>query len=221
MALFNAEKLKTLSWQAQIGIFGGLAVLLFGLFWQFATSGMRAEIASTNEQVEGLKRQNAELQVAQQRLGQLRENFKMREAQYEELKVLLPEQREITNVLQQLQGRARDSQLSLLRFTPKEDTQKDFYVGKPVEVEVSSNFGNLQRFFNEMANYQRLVTITDFTLSQTNEQSAGRTLEARFLLTALFATQEQLNNLTPPPATPAKPGAPAAPAAPIVPKPPA
>lgn len=221
MALFNAEKLKTLSWQAQIGIFGGLAVLLFGLFWQFATSGMRAEIATTNEQVEGLKRQNAELQLAQQRVSVLRENFKMREAQYEELKALLPEQREITNVLQQLQARARDSQLSLLRFSPKDDSQREFYIGKPVEVEVASNFGNLQRFFSEMANYQRLVTITDFTLTQTSDQSPNRTLEARFLLTALFATPEQLNNLTPPPAAPAKPGAPPVVKPPVPPAPPA
>ena len=220
MALFKLDKFQALAWQAQLGIFAGLAVLLFGVFWYFATGGMRTEVATLSEQVENLKRQNAELQVAQQRVNVLRDNFKMREAQYQELIPLLPEQREITNVLQGLQARARGSNLSLLRFAPKDDAPKDFYVGKPVEVEIASNFGNLQQFFNEMANYQRLVSITDFSLTQTGEQAPNRTLEARFLLTAYYATPEQLNNLTPP-APVAKPGAPGTPMTPPVAAPPA
>jgi Tfp pilus assembly protein PilO len=210
------SKLQAMSWQAQLGIIAGVAVLLFGLFWYFVTSGKRTEIATLTEQVESLKKQNAELQIVQQRVNELRETFKGLESQYEELKVLLPEQREITNVLDSLQARARGNSLSLMRFKPKddkEDTKGDFYSGKPVEVQVTSNFNNLRLFFDEMAKYQRIVSISDFKLNQLNDGSSSRTVDSQFILTAYYSTPEQLNNLTPKQAVP-KPGAPGAPVAP-------
>jgi Tfp pilus assembly protein PilO len=209
------SKLQALSWQAQLGILVGVSVLLFGMFWYFVTGGKRAESVTLTEQVENLKRQNAELQIVQQRVNELRETFKGLESQYDELKVLLPEQREITNVLDSLQGRARSSNLSFMRFKPKddrEDTKGDFYSGKPVEVQVTSNFNNLRQFFDEMAKYQRIVSITDFKLNQLANQSSGRTMDSQFILTAYYSTPEQLNNLTPPAPANNKPGGlPAAP----------
>ena len=209
------SKLQAMSWQAQLGLIAGIAVLLFGLFWYFVTSGKRTEIATLTEQVESLKKQNAELQIVQQRVNELRETFKGLETQYDELKVLLPEQREITNVLDSLQARARSNSLSLMRFKPKddkEDTKGDFYNGKPVEVQVTSNFNSLRLFFDEMAKYQRIVSISDFKLNQLNDSGSGRTLDSQFILTAYYSTPEQLNNLTPKQAAP-KPGTPGAPAA--------
>jgi type IV pilus assembly protein PilO len=201
------SKLQNSSWQVQLGVIAGVAVLLFGAFWYFVTGGKRQEIANLSEQVESLKRQNAELQIVQQRVNELRETFKGLESQYDELKVLLPEQREITNVLDSLQARARGNSLSLMRFKPKEDKEDskgDFYSGKPVEVLVSSNFNNLRSFFEEMAKYQRIVSITDFKLNQIANNNGGRTLDSQFILTAYYSTPEQLNNLLP--KAPAKPG---------------
>ncbi len=206
------SKLQSLSWQAQLGIIAGIAALLFGFFWYFVTSGKRTEIATISEQVESLKKQNAELQIVQQRVNELRETFKVLEARYDELKVLLPEQREITNVLDSLQARARGNSLSLMRFKPKddkEDTKGDFFNGKPVEVQVSSNFNSLRAFFDEMAKYQRVVSISDFKLNQVTTPGNNRTLDSQFILTAYYSTPEQLNNLTPKAPAP-KPSAPPA-----------
>ena len=77
-------------------------------------------------------------------------------------------------------------------------------MAKPVEIEVDSNFNSLREFFDKMAKLQRIVSITDFSLKQLDKQSANKTLHAQFLLTAYYASPE---NLTPPAATP--PGAPA------------
>jgi type IV pilus assembly protein PilO len=216
------SKLQALSWQAQLGILVGVAVLVFGLFWYFVTSGKRTEIATLSEQVASLKKQNAELQIVQQRVNELRETFKTLETQYDELKVLLPEQREITNVLEGLQARARSNNLSLMIFKPKadtEDTKGEFYFGKPVAVQVTSNFNSLRQFFDEMAKYQRIVSISDFRLNQLGNQSSGRTIDSQFILTAYYSTPEQLNNLTPPAPQP-KPGAPGAAGAATLPPPP-
>ena len=229
------EKLKTLAWHWQLLILVGVAALLYFLVWYFFTSVTRAETQKIESEVAQLKSKNQAGQIATQRISEFRSLFASKEQEYEELKVLLPEQREITNVLEGLQDAASNSRLIVNRFSPREDTQKNFIMGKPVEIEVDSNFNNLRDFFDKMAKLQRIVSITDFSLKQLSEQTANKTLNAQFLLTAYYASAENLNNLSNPeetgdgktPATPgAAPGAPApatpgapAPAAPAAPAP--
>ena len=113
-------------------------------------------------------------------------------------------------MLQGLQDTARDSRMVVMRFSPRDDQQQDSMTAKPVEIEVDSNFTNLRSFFESMAKLPRIVSITDFKLNQLDKQTAAKTLHAQFLLTAYYATPENLMK----PAAQAKPGTPgAAPAA--------
>lgn len=186
------KKLQSLAWYLQLAIFGGVALLIFGLFWNFVTSSMRTETAEIEDQVAVLKQQNEAARIASQRINEFRADYQRKQEEYEELKALLPEQREITNVLQNLQDRARSTRLTLRRFSPKDDFSKDFYSGKPVEVEVTSSFANLRQFYEELAKMQRIVSITDFNIKQTPVQSANRTIDAQFLLTAYYVSAEKL-----------------------------
>lgn len=194
------NRLKSLSWYWQLTLLVGVGALLYLTVWYFLTAGMREEVSQLNDQVAQLQAKNQAAQIATQRIDEFRELYATKEEEYDELKVLLPEQREITNVLQGLQDTARGSRLIVSRFTPREDTQQDFIMAKPVEVEVDSNFANLRDFFDKMAKLQRIVSITDFSLKQLDKQSATKTLHAQFLLTAFYATPEDLDNLANPPA---------------------
>jgi Tfp pilus assembly protein PilO len=108
------------------------------------------------------------------------------------LKALLPEQRELTNVLQGIQDRARGNGLVLTKFNPKEDLQQDNYSGKKIEVSVVSGFAGLRAFFEQLAHYQRIVSITNFELKQLDKQSLTKTVDARFDLTAYYVSSENL-----------------------------
>lgn len=202
--------IQELPWYLRLAIFGGIALVVYGGFWYFVTSGTRAETKTIEAQVEDLRAKNAQAQIAQQRLNEFRAAYKSRQEEYEELKALLPEQRELTTVLQGVTDRARGSRLKVTRFTPKEDVQQDFYSGKPIEVAVTSSFANLRSFFDQMARYQRIVSITDFKISRIDEkdQGPGKSIDAQFLMTAYYVSQEKLQK-SPAPAAPA-PGAPPA-----------
>jgi Tfp pilus assembly protein PilO len=190
----NLEKLQAMPWYKQVAIFGGVALLIYGCLWYFVFSGMREETQTIQAQVDKLRQENAQAQIASQRINEFRAAYKSRQEEYDELKALLPEQREITSVLQGLQDRARGSRLSLRRFAPKDDVQEDFYSNKPVEVEVTSTFGSLRDFFDQMAHYQRIVSITDFKISQTLQQSSSQSIDAQFTLKAYYASPEKLQN---------------------------
>lgn len=186
------EKLKNLALHWQLLVLVGFASLLFFAFWYMVTSPIREETTQIEDQANALKQKNEAARIATQRIEEFRALAQAKNAEYEELKVLLPEQREITNVLQGLLDTAKNSRLTLSRFTPKDDNPQGFITGKPVEVEVSSNFQNLRSFYQQMARMPRIVSITDFSISQRQKQASDKTLDSRFLLTAYYATPESV-----------------------------
>ena len=196
------DKLKALAWYWQLAMFVGLAASVYGGVYYFVTSGTRAEIATLTDQIAQIQSKNQAAQIATQRINEFRSLYASKQAEYDELKVLLPEEREITNVLQGLQDTARDSRLIVMRFSPREDAQQDFIMAKPIEIEVDSNFNSLRDFFDKMAKLQRIVSITDFSIKQLDKQSSEKTLHAQFLLTAYYASPENLVTTPPPPGTP-------------------
>jgi type IV pilus assembly protein PilO len=115
------EKLKQLPFHWQLLVLVGAAALVYYGFYSFVTSGIYTDAAAVREQAESLHQRNEQARIATQHIEEFRQLYAAKISQYEELKVLLPEQREITNVLQGLQDTARESNLTMLRFSPRDD----------------------------------------------------------------------------------------------------
>jgi type IV pilus assembly protein PilO len=204
-------KLPALPWYLRLVVFLVIAGVMYGAFYYFVTSGIRAETQTINDEIAQLRPRNAQAQIVQQNINNFKATYKAREEEYAELQALLPEQRELTMVLQGIQDRARGNGLVLTRFSPKEDVQQDNYSGKKIEVSVVSGFTGLRAFFEQLAHYQRIVSITNFELKQVEKQSLNKTVDARFDLTAYYVASDRLQpaantkgaagGTVPPPAT--------------------
>src|SRR2546423_15224903 len=184
--------INNLPWYARLGMFTLIALTVYGGFWYFVTSGTRKDTKGLQDQISVLQKANAEAQIASQRLNEFRTTYKNKQEELEELRALLPEQRELTKVLEGIQDRARITGLSLRKFVPKDDVQQDFYSGKRIDVSVQSSFAGLRAFFDQMAHYQRIVSINNFEVKQLDRQALSKTIEARFDLTAYYVSAEKL-----------------------------
>ena len=184
--------LHSVPWYLRLMMFVAVAGAMYAGFWYFVTKPIRAEVKAFNVEIEDLRARNAQAQIAQQRLNEFRAMYTARVQEYEELKALLPEQRELTMVLQSVQDRARGNGLVLKKFLPKDDIQQGNYNGKKIEVSVTSTFAALRNFFDQMAHYQRIVSITNFNLTQADQQTASKTVDATFELTAYYVSAEKL-----------------------------
>jgi len=180
--------LQSLPWYLRLVMFVAVAAVMYGGFWYFVTKPVRAETKVFKDEIAQLLPRNAQAQIASQRLNEFRAVYKARQEEYEELKALLPEQREITMVLQSVQDRARTNGLVLRKFLPRDDVQQDNYSGKKIEVSVTSSFASLRNFFEQLAHYQRIVSITNFQLNQADKQTSSRTVDATFDLTAYYVS---------------------------------
>src|SRR5215210_9207955 len=112
-------KLPNLPWYLRLIAFLAIGGVMFAGFWYFVTSGTRKETKEMEDEIAQLRPRNAQAAIVQQNLNNFKAAYKAREEEYAELKALLPEQRELTLVLQGIQDRARTSGLILTRFNPK------------------------------------------------------------------------------------------------------
>jgi type IV pilus assembly protein PilO len=204
------DSLQQQPWYLHLGMMLVVAALIYTGFWFGFTKGTRQETKDIQAQVDQLLAANAKAQIAQQRLSEFKAAYARAQADYDDLKMLLPEQRELTNVLAGIHERARN-RLTVQNFIPKDDFQQDFYSGKPVEIDVNGNYNNLGAFFAQMAAYQRIVSITDFKIERIDDKKLdlkqpGQTVGAHFLLTAYYAPAEK-SQPTNKPGTPGAPGA--------------
>src|SRR5262245_12610525 len=137
-------KLPALPWYMRLLAFLAIGGVLYAGFWYFMTSGTRKQTQDMESQIASLRAKNAQAAIVQQNLNNFKAAYKAREEEFAELKALLPEQRELTMVLQGIQDRARSNGLVLARFNPKEDLQQVDYSGKKIEVSVVSGFTGLR-----------------------------------------------------------------------------
>ena len=209
-------KLPNFPWYLRLVAFLVIGGLMYTGFWYFITSGTRTETKTMEDEIAQLRPKNAQAAIVQQNLNNFKAAYKAREEEYAELKALLPEQKEVTKVLEGIQERAKSNGLVLTKFFPKEDIQEDTYSGKKIEVIVVSGFGGLRAFFEQLAHYQRIVPVTNFELKQLENQSLTKTVDARFDLTAYYVSSERLQSqqVPAPSAKPASGGAVPAPSAP-------
>ena len=108
-------KLPALPWYLRLVAFLAIGGVLYAGFWYFVTSGTRKETKAMEDEIAQLRPRNAQAAIVQQNLNNFKAAYKAREEEFAELKALLPEQRELTMVLQGIQDRAKTAMASYSR----------------------------------------------------------------------------------------------------------
>lgn len=185
-----------------------IAAGLWYAFDYFVLASTKAETVQLIQQREDLRSSNAQATVIEARLPEFKAKFEQLKGEYEQTKELLPENVELSRALESLQVTARNNKLTIVSFAPmdkdgKGDATKDFYRMKQITVNLTGNYPNLQNFFRAISELKRVVNISNLTITALNEQREGQTLSATFVLSALYAEAQDVNNLKP--LAPAKP----------------
>ncbi len=114
----------------------------------------------------------------------------------------LPDKSEVPALLTDISQAGLEQGLVFERFKPSKAEQKNFYVRLPVVIESSGNYHQLAGFISAIANFQRVVTIGDFTITRNRVirndpgiQPPPLTLEAE-IYTYHFSEAEKLDSVS-------------------------
>jgi type IV pilus assembly protein PilO len=201
--------LQKLPWYGQIGAFLALSVAGVAAFYYLYASPMQEEMAQRQKRLEALQADIRKSQAIAQRLPQFRAEVGELETRLETLKNVLPEEKDIGDLLRRLHTLALQSNLQIRSFKPAPaPIVKQLHAEVPINLEIDGTYHNLGTFFDRVSKFPRIIHIGNLAMKEKDKQEPNSTITADFVATTFVLLENK-----PAPATPAKPGAPGAPAA--------
>lgn len=170
-----------LAGQAGVGV-GALALIL-GLFYYFSYQPMELERAKKAQELEDLRAEIKQLEVAAARQEELKKELASLEARLQVLSKYLPAQKETPQIMRAVQLLAYSSSLAVRRFTPANTVQKPYYLEAPINVDLSGSYHNLARFFDSVSRLPRLVNVGNVRLRAIGKQTPTSTVTAQVVAT--------------------------------------
>jgi type IV pilus assembly protein PilO len=181
--------LSKLPWQAQIGAFVLVcAGAVFG-FWYFYVAELQADINMRQSRLNTLKKDVAKGVATARRLPEFQAQVDQLEERLASLTAVLPEQKDVADILRRLQTLATQSSLSIQRFTPQPTVQQALYAEVPFRLQAEGTYHNLGAFFDRISKFPRIINISEISIRAANDAASGTTIVAECLATT-FVLQE-------------------------------
>jgi Tfp pilus assembly protein PilO len=167
-----------------------LCLFIFTLvfFFYFKPKGrelksLRAERQKMEQEVQSLKAKKLELDKIEADLVSMKANLK-------ELEVIIPQKKEISEILRRIQQLAFDAQLDIIKFAPRGEIKKDFYAEWPIPIEIRGNYHNLASFFDRLSLFSRIFNIENFAIRSVQAQTDALTITSNFTAKTYFFLEE-------------------------------
>ena len=197
--------LTKLPWYAQVGAFVALAVGACAAFYYYIEMPARAEMASRVTQLNLLKADVAKGLMTAKKLPEFRAQVTDLEGRLANLKAILPEEKDVADLLNRMQTVASQSNMVIKGFKPSPTVTKQLHAEWPITLDLEGTYHNLALFFDRVGKFTRIVNISGLNVRGRDSKADSRTISATCVATTFVLLDK-------PAAT--KPGAkPAAPAA--------
>jgi len=201
--------LAKLPWYAQVGAFVALSLGACGAFYYYVEQPKQAGFKTRRAQLDGLKAEIKKGVTAAKQLASFETEVDDLELRLDNLRAVLPEEKDAADLLRRMQTVATQSNLTIKGFTPKATVIKQLHSEWPISLELDGTYHNLALFFDRLGKFTRIVNISGLEVKARANPDARATITATCTATTFVL-------LEPAPAKPdaAKPGAAQKPGAP-------
>jgi type IV pilus assembly protein PilO len=152
--------LTKLPWYAQVGAFVTLAVGAGGAFYYYYEMPFKAELAGRQAQLVKLKADVTKGVNTAKQLPEFKAEVTNLEARLENLRAVLPEEKDAADLLRRMQTVATQSNLVIKSFKPAPVVTKQLHAEWPINLELEGTYHNLAIFFDRVGKFTRIVNIS-------------------------------------------------------------
>ena len=181
--------LSKLPWWGQIGAFvlvcGGA---VYG-FYHFYVSEMQSDLTSRETRLTAMRADIARGVATARRLPEFESQVAQLEARLENLKQVLPEERDVADILRRIQGLATQSNLAIQSFKPLPVVAQSLYAEVPYRLTAEGTYHNLGFFFDRISKFPRIINVSEINIRAKAKPTVDSTITAECLATT-FVLQE-------------------------------
>jgi type IV pilus assembly protein PilO len=181
--------LGKLPWYGQIGAFVVVSAAgIFG-FWNFYVHEMHTDIETRQVRLTTLRADVAKATATARRLPEFQAQIADLQNRLDSLRAVLPEQKDVADILRRVQGLATQSNLQLQSFQPQPPKEQSMYAELPHKLQVEGTYHNFGAFLDKVSKFHRIINVSEITIRAKSKPEPNATIVADFIATT-FVLQD-------------------------------
>lgn len=175
--------LTKLPWYAQIGAFLLLALSGTGAYYYYYDMPAQAEMTGRKTQLVSLQADLAKGYATAKRLSEFKGQVGELQERLQNLKSVLPDEKDAADLLRRLQTVAAQSSLTIKSFKPSPTVTKQLHAEWPIALELDGTYHNLALFCDRVSKFTRIVNISGLDVKGKDKSAPNSTLTANCVAT--------------------------------------
>jgi type IV pilus assembly protein PilO len=193
--------LARMPWYAQVAAFALLGVAGAGVFWHWYAVPARESIDARRVRLTSLRAEIGRGLATAARLPEFRREVADLEAQLDRLRAVLPDERDVAELLRRVQAMATESNLTIRAFTPQAETRKQLHAEWPIGLQLEGTYHDLGAFLERVSKFPRIINVGGLAIRARESQAGSATIQAECVATTfvLLESADQGPPAGPPP----------------------
>ncbi|OFV98979.1 MAG: hypothetical protein A3F68_13360 [Acidobacteria bacterium RIFCSPLOWO2_12_FULL_54_10] len=158
-------KLSELSPAVQLLLVLVVGAALWGTTEYLLLKPVQEENATKTANVDRLTREVEPLRPYRERLPILEAENRQLEVQLQNLQQIVPDEKEVDNLIRQVQAEASVAGVFVRRVTAKPTVQQELYIAVPFEVEMDGAFYDVMQFYDRVGKLERIINVSDLKMA--------------------------------------------------------
>lgn len=168
--------LAKLPWYGQLGAFVLISLAGAGAFYYFYEMPQQVELSEQAKELSAIRGRISRGQSMARQLPEFRKEIGTLEARLESLKPILPDERDVGDLLRRVQTLATQSNLQVRGFRPQAITTKEMHAEWPIALQLEGSYHNLGLFLDRVSKFPRIINIGNLTLAAKEGATANSSM---------------------------------------------
>ena len=188
--------LSKLPWYGQVGVFVVIGAAAVAGFWNYYARPANADIEARQATLTQVRAEINRGQMTARRLPEFRQEVAALELQLDRLRAVLPEERDVADLLNRINGMATESNLRVLGFIPAATSKKTLHTEWPIGLRLEGSYHDLGMFLERISKFPRIINVGNMKVKAREQQNARSTVTIDVTATT-FVLAEQPKAATP------------------------
>lgn len=180
------ERLSLLTPVQKALLFAGTLLLMGAAFYFLKFESQFDKLNQLNSQITGQQQKLVSLKAAAAKVPVLEKEIAVSEEELATLLMMLPDQKEIPGLLENVSRLGAKVGLENILFQPQPEVTQEFYATIPVRLDLLGTFNDIGVFLDNVSKLNRILKVQSLTLTRQKDKQASLLQVACTIVTYRF-----------------------------------
>jgi type IV pilus assembly protein PilO len=168
-----------------------------GAFWYTYAVPVEESLATRRAELAMVRGEIDRGLATARRLPEFRREVADLEVQLEGLRAVLPDERDVADLLRRVQTTATQSNLTILGFTPQAVATRELHAEWPIGLRLEGTYHDLGAFLERISKFPRIINVSEITISANEDAATAGTITAECIATTFVLLDPQAPSAEP------------------------